>query len=295
MLAAGDRERARLLQLDIAFDVVGDHRLFQPAGVELGQARQHAARVFQRPAHVALQHDVDAVTDQLAQQPHLLDVLLHAGGAVLGAVTEAHLHRGKALVEVALRFGQEGVAVVVVVELGGIAPDLFLGAPAQQLEHRLAGGLAHQVPQRDIDRRDRRHADALAAPGVGAAVHLLPQVFVVEGILADHHRRQVLVDDLPGHARRQRAVADADQAGIGLDLDHHPAMEAERTHGIAALEQDVGGVGAEMRLRRHGLALPFEDAGADVGDLHCSAPDGNALARTLPGRAGGGHAGSGVD
>ena len=90
MLAAGDRHDAHLLQLDIAFQVVGDHRLFQPARLELGEFGQHAAGVFQGPAHVTLEHDVHVRAGQLTQRTHLFDVTTHARRAVLRAIAEAH-------------------------------------------------------------------------------------------------------------------------------------------------------------------------------------------------------------
>ncbi|MND81878.1 hypothetical protein D3C80_736880 [compost metagenome] len=227
MLAAGDRHDAHLLQLHVAFDVVGDHRLFQPARFEFGQLGQHAAGVLQGPAHVALEHDVHVGPGQLTQRADLFDVLAHARRAVLRAVAEAHLQRGEALVQVTLGLFQEQVEVVVGVELGRVGPDLLLGAPAQQLEYRLVHRLAHDVPDGQVHRRDGGHADALAAPGMGAAVHLLPDVFVVEGVFADGDGGQVEVDDLLGHARRQGAVANTDNAGVGLHLHHQPAVEAE--------------------------------------------------------------------
>ncbi|MNV85142.1 hypothetical protein D3C71_1790740 [compost metagenome] len=64
MFAAGDRHDPHFLQLNVAFDVIGDHRFFEPARLELGQFRQHATRIFQGPAHVAFEHDVDVRTGQ---------------------------------------------------------------------------------------------------------------------------------------------------------------------------------------------------------------------------------------
>nr|GFD22096.1 hypothetical protein [Tanacetum cinerariifolium] len=74
--------------------------------------------------------------------------------------------------------------------LGGVGPDLLFGAAAEQFEHRLVHRFAHDVPDRDVDRRDGRHADAFTAPGVGLAVHLLPDVFVVERVFANGDRSE---------------------------------------------------------------------------------------------------------
>jgi len=161
---------------------------------------------------------------------------------------------------------------IVVIELGGVAGNRLLGAPAEQLEHRLVERLAHQIPDRDIDTGDRRHADATPAPGQRGAIHALPQVFVVERILAHDQRRQMLVDDGLGDPRRQRHVTQTDQTAIGLDLDHRPAVKAEALHRIAAIPQRIHGIGAEVRLGRHGIAFPLEYPSANIDNLHCIAP-----------------------
>ncbi|MPN26298.1 hypothetical protein SDC9_173722 [bioreactor metagenome] len=111
-----------------------------------------------------------------------------------GSVAEAHLEGLEALIQeflgLVLHLFQVGA-----VELAVVAGNLFLGAPAQQLEHGLVHALAQDVPDGQVHSRDGGHGHALAAPGVGGAVHALPQVFVVPGVLADDQGRQVLVDD----------------------------------------------------------------------------------------------------
>ena len=154
------------------------------------------------------------------------------------------------------------------VELGGVTGDLVLGASAQQLEDRLADRLAHDVPDGDIHTGNGGHADALAAPGVGGAIHALPQVFVVEGVLADDQRREVLIDDRLGDARGECHVAKPHQPVVGLDFHHRPAVEAEGAHRVALVPQLIHGVGAEVGSGGNGVAFPFEDAGSDLGDFH---------------------------
>ena len=66
----------------------------------------------------------------------------------------------------------------------------------------------------------------------------------------------------------ERGVAEADQAGVGEDLDEHPAVKGEVAHGGFAKADQVHRVGAEVRRQRNGLAFPLDDAGADFCDLH---------------------------
>ena len=69
--------------------------------------------------------------------------------------------------------------------------------------------------------------------------------------------------------RGERAgVADSHDAGVGEDFDDQPAVETETAHGIGRQVQQIHRVGAEMRLRRHGLAAPFDHSGSYLGNFH---------------------------
>ena len=56
---------------------------------------------------------------------------------------------------------------------------------------------------------------------------------VSKGSRADEQRLQIEIDRLFGQPRGQRGIADADEPGIGEDLDNQPAMKTEAGHGIA--------------------------------------------------------------
>ena len=288
VLAAGDGDAAVALEGGVALQVVRNHRLFEPAQVERLEQRQHPLGVVERPAHVGVGHDVDAGADRLAHGAHQIEVALHAFGAVDRAPAEAQLHGAVAGVLVAARFRRELVERRAV-QAAGVDRNAPLGPAAEQAVDRLAGGLAEHVPERDVDRADRDHAEALAAPGHGLAVHVLPEELDVPRILADEQRRQVAIDDRLGHVRRQRGVADADVAAVGEHLDDQPAVERERRHrGLRpvdqVLRQQVHRVRAEVRGQRDGLAAPLDDAGANTRDLHAGlgtgAASGMATGRT---------------
>ena len=269
VLAARDRDRPGI-QLGIAVDVVGDHRLFQPARLVSLKLGDDALRVVQVPAHVGLEHQVAVEADDLAQGLDPFEVLPDARGAVLRAVAEARLEHREALVEPFLCLALHGTDVVGI-EFRVVAGDGVLGRSAEQLEDRLAGDLAHQVPDGDVDGGNRRHADAPASPGMGDAVHLFPEIGVVEGIVAQDQRRQVPVDRLLDQRRAKRGVADPDPPVVAFDLADQPLVEAEGAHlvapGRAQVRQRVRSVGAEVRLRRPGRAGPFIELGPDGLDL----------------------------
>ncbi len=267
VFTARDRDAGELVELGVAVDVVGDHRLFEPARFELFELGQDAFGVLQVPAHITLEHQVVFITDDFTHRFHGLEVFRHAGLTVRRAVAEAHLEGLETLVLEFLGFLLHRLEVGAV-ELAVVAGNLLLGAAAQQLEHGLVDRLAQDVPDGQVHRRDGGHGHALAAPGVGGAVHALPQVFVVPGVLADDQGRQVLVDDGLGDLGRQGHIAQADDAVVGLHFHHGPGMETEGAHGLGLGVEQVHGVGAEVALGRNGLALPFEDTGTDGFDFH---------------------------
>ena len=188
-----------------------------------------------------------------------------------GSPAEAHLHRAIALVLVLLRLRRELVERLAV-EAARVDRNRPLRAAAEQLEHRLLRRLAEDVPQRDVHGADRHHPDALPPERHRLSIHVLPEELDVERVLADEQRRQVEIDRLLRQPRRQRGVADADVAGVREDLDDQPAVKAEAGHRVGRQRQQVHRVRAEVRLRRHGRAAPFDDARADFGDFHEAAP-----------------------
>src|SRR5262249_50837757 len=64
----------------------------------------------------------------------------------------------------------------------GVAAYALMYAAAQELIDRLAGRLAHDVPQRDLDAREHADQRRVGALGVAAAVDAAPQALDVERI-----------------------------------------------------------------------------------------------------------------
>ncbi len=142
--------------------------------------------------------------------------------------------------------------------------------PPSKPKDGLFGVLAHEVPEGDVDGGDGGERDALAAEGERAAIHLLPEVLDVPGIGAEKQRLEVDVDELLGHHRRQRGVAQADEAVVGEDLDDEPVVKGEVAHRGLAEGDEVHGVGAEVWRQGNGLAFPLDDASTDFGDFHAA-------------------------
>ena len=94
---------------------------------------------------------------------------------------------------------------------------------APQPMQRHVGALADGVPQRDVERRHRHGDDAAAVVGDGALPEIVPDALDRGGVLADHVRQDGLLqrrdDGLQARPEREQ-VAHADDAALGLDLEH---------------------------------------------------------------------------
>ena len=90
---------------------------------------------------------------------------------------------------------------------------------ADQLVDRPAAGLADDVPERDVDAAQRRRRHALAAVVLDAVVEVFPDHLDVERVAADDARAELRLDVGLGDRRRAVALAPADDAVGGLDLD----------------------------------------------------------------------------
>ena len=73
-------------------------------------------------------------------------------------------------------------------------------------------------------------ANAFAAKRHRLAIHVLPEKFDVPRIGADEQRLEIKINDLLGDERRERGVADADEAVVGENFDDQPAVKGERAH-----------------------------------------------------------------
>jgi hypothetical protein len=91
---------------------------------------------------------------------------------------------------------------------------------AEQLVDRHVQRLAEQIPQRGIDRRNRRHRDRTAPP-VRAFVEVLPDVFDPARVAANQERNDVVAQVTADRqlAAVQRGVAQAGQPVLGGELE----------------------------------------------------------------------------
>ena len=235
--------------------------------IERLEQRQHPLGIVESPAHVGVGHDVDAVADRFAHGANQVEIALHAGGAVHRSPAKTQLHRLVAFLLVAFRFGLE-FAQLDAVQAAGVNRNARLRPASEQPIDGLFGRFAQNVPQRDVNRADRDHADSLAAESHGLAIHVLPEEFDVPRIASDQQRLEIKIDHLFRDLGRQRGIADPDQAIVGEDFDHQPAMEGEGLHGSFGELQQVHGIGAKVGRQRDGLSTPAHYAGTNFFNFH---------------------------
>ncbi len=239
---------------------MGFEILAEAGGLDRGQAvvavveqvRLEAVGVAQGGEEL---RDVDEV---LRRRPDLL-----VGEGVVGGVVGDGLGAGAVAVAEAGDGDLGADGAVALVEAGadgldglldraalgvGVAEHLRAAGAAEELVERHAGGLGLDVPERGVDAGDGGHRHR-AAPPVGAAVEVLPDILDAGGVAADQAGDDMLLEigDDGLLAAVEGGVADAGQALVGEDLHGD-----EVAPGGADDDADVGDLhwGIFMRLAR---------------------------------------------
>ena len=239
-------------------------RVFVPIGAIGLQRLRQPLRHGQRPERMELHHDVHPVADRA---PDLLEGLqrplqflgrdVEAAGAFRGRVEGPDLHARDALVEQGqrqfIRAVQEAVQVLIrslglphmpigdglrarvadvfVAGAGVVDADALARFAAQHLRHRPPGGLAGDVPQRDVHRGCRARLDARAAPAeIVAQRH--PQRLDLAGIAADQLRRAPIMQIGLDRGRRHEGLAQAHDPLIRVQPHPDDVGEFAKANGL---------------------------------------------------------------
>ena len=75
----------------------------------------------------------------------------------------------------------------------GVDEAALAGLAAEKVVDGRVEGLALDVPEGDVDGGDGGHGDG-AAPPVGSAIEILPDVFGLEGVAADEAGEDVVLE-----------------------------------------------------------------------------------------------------
>ena len=228
-------------RVHVVVDVLLGERVLVPVVAEFLDGAADAQRVGILVGPHRVEHEREVVADRLAHRA----ADLHVGGRLTVRMNlvrrPARILETQRLLDVLGRRLVEGGA--------GVGGDRVL-AGAEQPVNGLAGDLAVDVPQADVDRADRldrRLAVQLPEP--------LPQPPDVLRVLA-HDDRFEVVDERAGQvmpaevgAAQKRVAGDA---GVGLHA-HHAELRGAAERGAAG--------------RPH-LAVPREQIDLDVGNTH---------------------------
>ncbi len=225
-----------------------EDRLLEPVEIVGLEAERVLPRLRRCPGTVGVHHDRDAGARGLASGLHLgLPGLVQLDVAVAFRQRLPRLQGDD--------FG------IVQPEEAGIGIDLRARRTAQQLHQRLSRALARQIPERDVEARQRKDGDAVTPEEMQRLLHPVQEPGNVPGIATDRERRHHVVD---GSAYRTLAivaegVAPADEAVLGLDA-HQQRLEPAPVPPAPAL-----GLGRALEgdLERNRL---------DAHDLHGGVP-----------------------
>ena len=219
-LAGRDRGVELAGQVGVADGVPGVERLLDPDQVVLLELTAHPAGAGAVPLLVGVDHE-GRVTEVLAHRRDAGEVEAPVGLADLDLdAGDARLEGGRGLLLHLLEGGLEEAA-------GGVVDPARVAVRAEQLGQRQVGALGLEVPQGDVEGRDRLGRDAGPADrGAGPHQRLVDLRDVVR-VLADGDLGDLLEVRELRLATRTLGVGEAHarQALLGRDLD-------EQQHGL---------------------------------------------------------------
>ena len=179
-----------LRQPDETLEVRHGHGFLDEVGPVLLDLAAPLDGVLQVPALVGVEHDLHVVAHGLAQRLHELHVEIHAARAVAGPVAQEPLLVDEAVLLQAAR--RASPASGGSIEKPRQLPYTRTGSCVGPPNKRNTGApkcAAAQIPQRVVDVADGHHEMAGARMAV-RAVHLVPDAFDGERVLADDQRPQ---------------------------------------------------------------------------------------------------------
>ena len=245
ILAGGDRDAALAAHArETSMIARRRYRFLQPGQVAVAHAVRHVDRLPHRPGAVGVHHQARVGADRLARGAHLrhgdlvqLDVAIAArGGAFAGG-------------------GDHGCLAVA--QQAGIGGEMGDGRRAEHPPQRQVGGLAGDVPQRDVERRQGEHMRAVAAEAVERLRQACAQAADVARVLAEDRGGKLGIQRGLGGGGGGVAerLAPAFQALVGDDA------QPDRVHRLPVQAADLCGLAAHVEWDARPVGL-------DRGDLH---------------------------
>ena len=239
VLAGRDRDAGVLAQLGHRQGIIAPDRLLEPLDVVRLHQRDEMLGLRQREQAVRIEHEPDARTDFLSDQPDPFGVLLRllphrartrcSAGSRVGGLPrhrDDHLQGLVTLLDHHAGDLHELLAAVFGHAEGHISRHRVVPA-AQELADRNAVLLPLEVPQREVDRADAHAPDAAERPAIELLEQIAPDLLVAARIHADEGRSQLLIDELARrdrHAGRSREAV-ADEVVVRVDTRDHDGLD----------------------------------------------------------------------
>src|SRR6266404_3162844 len=172
------------------------YRLLEPAHVERLESFCIAHRHSRRQRGRGVDHEISIAADRLAGRSYALQVVVdrtshrhvldHAVMHGLPDVADLHLVAAKSGRSCLGYIGGEGVEPIAAAVIAGRSVSCQRSAEtAKQPPEGLAGAFSENVPESDVDTRQRRHHQPAAAVIVGFLEYLFPEILRLAGILAN--------------------------------------------------------------------------------------------------------------
>src|SRR5258705_6758135 len=210
VLAGRDRNAARLPQLRETVKILWrPERLLQPFQVNPFEFFRYLARLVQRPGTIDVEGQFDVGTGFLA------------GGANGRKLYLRKFKRAKSCFDRRPNGGANKRRLRIA-DQARIAVQF--GRPAaKKLAQRRIGGLSHDIPKGDVDRRDGKGKGAAPPKDVHLLLDRQHQRLDPRCVLADTKRRNQLVDGELGGSdcSKPEGLAPPDQSLVRHDLDEH--------------------------------------------------------------------------
>ena len=209
-------------------------------------------RLFRPPALVDVAHQIHIGPDRLADQPRLLDLARRRGDA---RQTQLHLGLAVALFAQPLGGRQRLVELETAAEGAARIGRNMFAAAAEQFPEWQAQRLALDIPQRDIDRRQRHRKYPGGAGADRGSTQFRSDRLDPHRVVADGECRQ-LVDRMaqcPGQGAPEIGHSQSFDPGIGAEPQPHDRIDRVRVLRKAA---------ERLVIRQ------CDNAGLDIGDFH---------------------------
>ena len=235
-LAGGDGYAHLAGDFGHGIHVVGRHGILKDHRAVRLDGTAKRDRFRQSHAAVDFQHEVEVRADGLTADAHLLHFPLDPAGVEFalsvrgtgGSVAEDLRGRKAHLLQLLILFHQL-LTVFGDVHDRSVDTHLIAGLAAQQLVDRHTQSLALDVPQCDVDGRDRAHDDRAAE--INRPQEILVEVLDAEGVFAN----EVIRKFFDGSCRRLQiapvaGLAQTHDSGIGVDLYEEIVLRKAQLH-----------------------------------------------------------------